>query len=44
MGKIAELILMNLYHTENKLSGACFFELLSDWSKRFLVLGPCEWP
>ena len=33
VGKIAQLILMNLYRTENTLSGASFCELLSDWSK-----------
>ena len=33
VGKIAQLILKNLYRTENTLSGACFCELLSDWSK-----------
>ena len=31
--KIAQLILKNLYRTENTLSGAWFCELLSDWSK-----------
>ena len=31
--KIAQLILKNLYCTENTLSGAWFCELLSDWSK-----------
>ena len=33
VGKIAHLILKNLYRTENTLSGAWFRELLSDWSK-----------
>ena len=32
-GTIAQLILKNLYRTENTLSGAWFCELLSDWSK-----------
>ena len=31
--KIAQLILKNLYGTENTLSGAWFRELLFDWSK-----------
>ena len=31
--KLAQLILKNLYHTENTLSGAWFCEKLSDWSK-----------
>ena len=35
VGKIAELILKNLYGTENMLSVAWFCELLSDWSKTF---------
>ena len=35
VGKIAQLILKNLYRTENTLSGAWFCELLSDWSKMF---------
>ena len=33
VGKMAHLILKNLYRTENTLSGAWFCELLSDWSK-----------
>ena len=33
VGKHAQLILKNLYRTENTLSGAGFCELLSDWSK-----------
>ena len=33
VGKIAQLILKNLYRTEKTLSGAWFCELLSDWSK-----------
>ena len=32
-GKIAQLILKNLYRTENTLSRAWGCELLSDWSK-----------
>ena len=35
VGKLAHLILKNLYPTDNTLSGAWFCELLSDWSKRF---------
>ena len=34
--KLAQLFLNNLYRTENTLSGAWFYELLSVWSKRFL--------
>ena len=33
VGKIAQLILKNLYRTENTLSEEWFCELLSDWSK-----------
>ena len=33
VGKIAQLILKNLYRTENALFLAWFCELLSDWSK-----------
>ena len=33
VGKIAYLILKNVYRTENTLSGAGLCELLSDWSK-----------
>ena len=33
VGKIAQLILKNIYCTENWSSGARFCELLSDWSK-----------
>ena len=36
VGKIAQLILKNLYRTENMLSGAWFCKLLSDWSKKLL--------
>ena len=31
--KIPQLILKNLYPTEITLSGALFYELMSDWSK-----------
>ena len=33
VGTIKQLILKNLYRTENTLPGAWFCELLSDWSK-----------
>ena len=33
VGNIVQLILKNLYRTENTLSGAWFCQLLSDWSK-----------
>ena len=33
VGKIAQLISKNHYHTENTLSGARSCERLSDWSK-----------
>ena len=32
-GKIAQLIVKNLYRTENTLSEAWFCKLLTDWSK-----------
>ena len=36
---IAQLIIKNLWCTENKLSAAWFGELLSDWSKRVVSRG-----
>ena len=35
--KNAQLILKNLYRTENTLSGACFCDLLFDWLKTIFV-------
>ena len=39
VAKIVQLILKNLYYTENTLSGAWLCELLRDWAKT-LFLSP----
>ena len=46
VGKIAQLILQNLYCQESVLSGAWFCELLSDWPKMLFGsrdLVSCVW-